>query len=68
VLQDLAEGRARGEYTVLDDAATLDVLRGLLESCVGALHRGVPDPQRYIDSVVHLWLQALGCSSFCLRG
>lgn len=61
VMKDLAEGRASGEYRLLDDQATLDVLRGLLESCIGALHHGVPDPERYIDSVVHLWLQALGC-------
>lgn len=61
VLRDLAEGRASGEYQVLDDQAALDMLRGLLESCIGALHQGEPDPQRYIDSVVQLWLQALGC-------
>lgn len=61
VLQDLAEGRERAEYHILDDEAALDVLRGLLDSCIAALHRGVDDPERYIDSVVHMWLQALGC-------
>ncbi len=61
VLQDLAEGRASGEYRIHDDRAALDVLRGLLESCIRSLHDGVDAPERYIDSVVHMWLQALGC-------
>jgi AcrR family transcriptional regulator len=60
VLQDLAEGRAQGEYHVRSDAVALDFLLGLIESCVAALHRGVPDPEQYIDNVVHTWLQALG--------
>jgi len=60
VLQDLAEGRARGEYQVPDDQAAFDVLCGLIDSCADALHRGVPDPERYIDAVVRTWLQALG--------
>lgn len=60
VLKDLAEGRASGEYRVMDDAVAFDILCGLIESCAAALHRGVPDPERYIDSVVHTWLQALG--------
>ena len=69
VLQDLAEGRATGEYLVLDDRVALDVLRGLLESCIQALHRGVPDAERYIDAAVHMWLQALGCApSLCAQG
>lgn len=60
VLQDLAEGRARGEYHVPSDAVALDFLLGLIESCVASLHKGVADPEHYIDSVVHTWLQALG--------
>ena len=69
VLQDLAEGRASGEYRILDDQAALDVLRGLLESCIRSLHDGVAAPDRYIDAVVHMWLQALGCEpSQCVEG
>lgn len=69
VLQDLAEGRARGEYHVQDDQVALDFLRGMIESCATALHQGVPDPERYIDSVVHTWLQALGVDAqHCLEG
>jgi AcrR family transcriptional regulator len=60
VLQDLAEGRASGEYRVRDDRVAFDFLCGLVESCAAALHRGVPDPEAYIDAVVHTWLQALG--------
>lgn len=69
VLQDLAEGRASGEYRILADDVALDFLRGLLESCITSLHAGVPDPDRYIDSAVHMWLQALGCDpQLCLDG
>ena len=69
VLQDLAEGRASGEYKILDDEVALDFLRGLLESCISSLHNGVTDPERYIDSTVHMWLQALGFEpSLCLDG
>jgi AcrR family transcriptional regulator len=60
VMQDLAEGRALGEYHVPSDEVAFDVLVGLIESCVAALHKGVANPEHYIDSVVHLWLQALG--------
>lgn len=60
VLQDLAEGRAKGEYHVLSDEVALDFLIGIIESCVAALHKGVANPEHYIDSVVHTWLQALG--------
>ncbi|MBL0421927.1 TetR family transcriptional regulator [Ramlibacter sp. AW1] len=63
VMQDLAEGRASGEYRVLDDRVALDVLRGLLDACISALHHGVADPVAYIDSAIHLWLQALGCDA-----
>lgn len=63
VLQDLAEGRASGEYTVPDDTVALDFLRGLLDACVSALHRGVPNPDSYIDNSIHIWLQALGCDA-----
>ncbi|WP_077038320.1 TetR/AcrR family transcriptional regulator [Pelomonas sp. KK5] len=69
VIQDLAEGRERGEYHILDDEAALDMLRGLLESCIAALHRGVARPDRYIDGAVHMWLQALGLEpQRCLEG
>ncbi len=60
VMQDLAEGRASGEYHVRDDQVAFDFLCGLIESCAASLHRGVPDPEHYIDSVIHTWLQALG--------
>jgi AcrR family transcriptional regulator len=69
VMQDLAEGRASGEYNILSDRVALDVLRGLLESCVTALHNGVEDPEHYIHATIHLWLQALGCPpQLCLEG
>ena len=69
VLQDLAEGRARGEYHVMSDEVALDFLIGMIESCVAALHRGVADPEHYIDSVVHTWLQALGIDAqHCREG
>jgi AcrR family transcriptional regulator len=60
VMQDLAEGRVSGEYRVRDDQVAFDFLCGLIESCAASLHRGVPDPERYIDAVIHTWLQALG--------
>ena len=69
VLQDLAEGRASGEYQVPDDEVALDFLRGLLESCIAALHKGVARPEAYIDSAVHMWLQALGFEpALCREG
>ncbi len=69
VLQDLAEGRQTGEYAILDDQVALDFLRGLLESCVTALHQGVDDPDAYITAAIHMWLQALGCSAaLCTEG
>ena len=69
VLQDLAEGRSSGEYHVLDDTVALDFLRGVLESCIRALYHGVADPEGYIDSAVHMWLQSLGLEhSVCLEG
>ncbi len=69
VLQDLAEGRTSGEYKILNDEVALDFLRGLLESCITSLHHGVAEPDRYIDSAVHMWLQALGCEpQLCLDG
>lgn len=69
VLQDLAEGRASGEYKIPDDEVALDFLRGLLESCIAALHKGVAKPEAYIDGAVYMWLQALGFeSALCLEG
>ncbi len=69
VLQDLAEGRATGEYAIMNDQVALDILRGLLESCVTALHEGVEDPEAYIHAAIHMWLQALGCPShLCAEG
>ncbi len=69
VLQDLAEGRASGEYQILNDEVALDFLRGLLESCIAALHKGVAQPEAYIDGAVHMWLQALGFApALCIEG
>ena len=69
VRQDLAEGRASGEYKILDDEVALDILRGLLESCITALQKGVASPETYIDGAVHMWLQALGVEpQRCLEG
>lgn len=69
VLQDLAEGIASGEYRVPDSAVALDFLRGVLESCIATLHRGTEAPDRYIDSAVYLWLQALGVEpALCEQG
>ncbi|MGE0329199.1 MAG: TetR/AcrR family transcriptional regulator [Ramlibacter sp.] len=69
VLQDLAEGRQTGEYAIQNDQVALDFLRGLLESCVTALHQGVDDPDAYITAAIHMWLQALGCSAaLCTEG
>lgn len=69
VMQDLAEGRATGEYKILSDEVALDFLRGLLESCISALHKGVDQPEAYIDGAVHMWLQALGFEpALCMEG
>ncbi len=69
VRQDLAEGLETGEYHIIDNEVALDILRGLLDSCITSLHRGVTDPERYIDGAVHMWLQALGCEqALCTEG
>jgi AcrR family transcriptional regulator len=69
VLRELTEGRASGQYRVPDERVALDLVRGMLTQGVASLHRGVPDPAAYIDGLVYLVLQGLGCTpQHCVDG
>jgi AcrR family transcriptional regulator len=61
--EDLKQGKRVGQFNYMNEHVALDIELSTLIAGIGALGKGVSDPESYIDECIRIALTGLGCEA-----